>query len=63
MVYCIMRVRNMGFNLSIMVLFPDVTSEKMTFTCRKTGKAVITNNFISSINYFLGIMIPPISRF
>ena len=29
----------------------------------ETGKLIIANNFISSINYFLENMIPPISRF
>ena len=29
----------------------------------ETRKAIIANNFISSINYFLENMIPPISRF
>ena len=29
----------------------------------ETGKVIIANNFISSINYFLENMIPPISRF
>ena len=29
----------------------------------ETGKAIIANNFISSINYFLENMIPPISSF
>ena len=29
----------------------------------ETGKTIIANNFISSINYFLGNMIPPINSF
>ena len=29
----------------------------------ETGKAIMANNFISSINYFLENMIPPVSSF
>ena len=41
MVYCIMRVLNMGFALLIMVLFPNMTSGKMAFTCWKLEKPLL----------------------
>ena len=51
----------MGFTLLIMVLFPNVTSGKMGFTCWKLEKSfIIANNFISSIDYFLDNMIPKV---
>ena len=37
----LMRARNMGFTLLIMVLFPNVTSGKMAFTCWKLEKSLL----------------------
>ena len=41
LIYCIMCVQNMGFTLLIMVLFPNVTSGMLSFTCWKLQKSLL----------------------
>ena len=41
MVYCIVRVRNVGFTLLIMVLLLNKTSGNTTFTCWKLEKPLL----------------------
>ena len=55
MVYCIMRVRNMDFTLLIMVLFPDVISEKMAFTFWKLEKPLLQIALLVALIIFQGI--------
>ena len=54
----------MAFTLLIMVLkCSKCDLWKDGIHLLETGKVIIANNFISSINYFLENMIPPISSF
>ena len=52
MVYCILRVRNVGFTLLIMVMFPDVTSGKMGFTCWKLEKRLLQITLLAALIIF-----------
>ena len=47
-----MRVRNMGFTLLIMVLFLDVTSGKMVFTCLKLEKLLLQITLLVALIIF-----------